>query len=107
MGTRVGPAEETPKGRRDAHEDRKARVAPSAIIFKLREDLLGRRVLARDPQHDDEDEEADDMNDHEDALCQRELSRAEDVKGRRGDEEEHDEERRLPQGIHARVRVPQ
>lgn len=106
MRARVWPAEETPKRRRDSHEDRKPRIAPPAIIFKLRKDLLGRRVLARGPEHDDEDDEANDMHDHEDAFCQREVSGAEDIECRRGDEEEHDEERRLPQCVDFCVRVP-
>ena len=83
--------EETPQGRRDADEDREARVAPAAIILELREDLLGRCMLARNPQDDQEDEEADDVDDHEYTFCQRKLSRAEDVEGSRGDEEKHDE----------------
>ncbi len=48
-------------------------------------------MLACDPKGDHEDEEADDVDDHEDAFCHRELSRAEDVEGGGGDEEEHDE----------------
>ena len=95
MGARVR-AEETPQGRRDADEDRQARVAPSGIVLELGEDLVGRCVLARGPEDDQEEEEADDVDDHEDTFYQWELSRAEDVKGGRGEEEEHDEEGGLP-----------
>ena len=84
-------AKEAPQGRRDANEDREAGVAPTAIILELREDLLGRRVLACNPQDDQENEEADDVDDHEYTFCQRKLSCAEDVEGSSGDEEEHDE----------------
>lgn len=84
-------AKEARQGRRDANEDREARVAPTAIILELREDLLGRSVLACNPQDDLENEEADDVDDHEYTFCQRKLSCAEDVEGSSGDEEEHDE----------------
>ena len=99
--------QEAPQGRRDADEDGEPGVAPTAIVLKLGEDLLGRRVLARDPEDDHEDEEADHVDDHEDAFGQRELARAEDVEGGGCDQEEHDEERGLPEGVDARVGVSQ
>ena len=100
-------AQEAPQRGRDADESREASAAPAVIVLEFRKDLLGRRMLARDPQHNHEDEEADHVNDREDAFRQRKLSGAKDVEGGRGDEEEHDEECRLPQRVHARVRVPQ
>lgn len=64
-------------------------------------------MLACNPQHNHEDEEADDMNNHEYAFRHRQLSCTEDVKTRCSNEEQHNEQRSLPQRIHTRIWIPQ
>ena len=91
----------------DADQSREAGVAPAAIVLKFREDLPSRCVLACNPQDNHKDEEADDMNDHEDPLGHRKLSCTEDVESTCSDKEEHNEQRSLLQRIHTRIRIPQ
>lgn len=100
-------AEEAPQRCRDANESRQSSVTLAAIILKLREDLFGSCMIASHPQDDHEDKKADSMNNHEYPFRYRKLSCAEDVECSRGHQEQHDKQRRLPQRIHTRIRVPQ
>ena len=100
-------AQEGPKRCGDVDQSREASVAPAPIVLKIRKDLPSRCVLACNPQDNHKDEEADDMNDHEDPLSHRKLSCTEDVESTRRDQEEHDEQRSLPQCIHTRIGSPQ
>ena len=100
-------AQEGPKRCGDADQSREASVAPAAIVLEFRKDLPSRCVLACNPQDNHKNEEADDMNDHEDPLGDRKLSCTENIESARRDQEEHDEQRSLPQRIHTRIRIPQ
>ena len=99
-------AQERPKRCGDTDQSREAGVPPAAIVLKFSKDLPSRCVLACNPQDNHENEEADDMNDHEDPLGHRKLPCTKDVESTRRDQEEHDEQRSLPQCVHTRIRIP-
>ena len=63
----------------------------------MREDGSGIGVVAHDPEHEQESEEAEDVQHQENAFCHGQSPREPDVEGAGDDEEGENQKSRLPQ----------
>lgn len=90
-------AKEAPERSRDPDEAGKPNIAPSSAICERAKDLTGRGMVAHRPQDNQEGEVPENVDDKEDAFRQRQFPCQEEIKDHGDDEENHDEERRLPE----------